>query len=148
MCLTEEIFEEEVQDIQNSEITVEANPSVIEEYDISISIQVYPVKSEEEKKVTKKIERICRIFQGIIISKSTNIFIKGSFGTNPFHCYSMARAISYCVSIEGGSDSFAIIKFYRRNYLSGETTFIYEDYVTPGYTIDTLKLERFIKENH
>lgn len=28
----------------------------------------------------------------------------------------------------------------------GETTFICEDFVTPGYTIDTLKLERFIKK--
>lgn len=148
MCFVEEIFEEIANDIKTSEVTVEDDSSVIEECEISMSIKVYPINSEEEKEIIKRIERISQICYGILISKGTNLFIKGFHGTKPFLCHSLARAISYCVRIEGSSDSFAIIKFYKGNCMSGEATFIYEDYVTPGYAIDTSKLERFIKENH
>lgn len=148
MCFVEEIFEEIANDIKTSEVPVEEDSSVIEECEISMRIKVYPVNSEAEKEIIKRLERISRICYGILISKGTTIFIKGSFGTKPFLCHSLARAIFYGVRIEGGSDSFAIIKSYRGNCMSREATFIYEDYVTPGYTIDTLKFERFIKRNH
>ena len=146
MCFEEEILEEIVHDIIESEVPVEEDSSVIEECEISMSIKVYPVHSEEENKIIKRIERISQICYGFLMSNDTNILIKGCLGTKPFLCHSLVRAISYCVKLEGSSESFAIIKFYRGNCMSGEATYIYEDFVTPEYTIDTIKLERFIKE--
>lgn len=57
----------------------------------------------------------------------------------------LVRAISQCTAIKGGPDSFAIIKYFNGNFLSQETTCLYEDFVTPGNTIYISKLDNLLK---
>jgi len=65
---------------------------------------------------------------------------------NQYQYYVIVETICQCLYIEGGDDSYAIVKFYKGNNLSECALPVYEDFITPGYTIDISKFERFINE--
>lgn len=118
--------------------------------DYCMGIEIRNVKIEDETDLNRRIEAVCRnkLFSFDLTSKEKCIFFDSKSGRKLLHNHLLVDALCKCAIIKGDSNSFAIIKFYRGNYWSGEATFIYEDFVTPGFTIDAIKFERFIKEKY
>lgn len=119
------------------------------ECDYSMNIELRAVKPENEKDLTQKLDLLCDKMANkfFMNTDSQIVYFKLGFKKEPLLWHRLIKCLCQHIKINGNSDSFAIIKFYRGNCMSGEATFIYEDYVTPGYSMDTFKLERFIKEN-
>lgn len=147
MCIYEELQKVIEDNIAYQENLIEESSDTGCECGISISIKVSPVHLDGEKEIKTRVERISKynIYHGILISNDTSIFIKRHLEKKPFHCHCLACAICYSVRINGGEDSFAIVKFYKGNCMTEGAVLVYEDFVTPGYTLDLIKLERFIK---
>lgn len=57
----------------------------------------------------------------------------------------LVDSISQCITINGDSDSFAIVKVFDGNFISNKPTCIYDDFVTPGNTIDISKIYDVLK---
>lgn len=116
--------------------------------DYCMSIEIHNVNIEDENELNRRIEFVCRneLFSCDLTSKGKCIFFKSKSGKKSLHYHLLANALCKCAKIKGDCDSFAIVKFYKRNCLSDGVKPIYEDFVTPEYSMDIAKLESFLKE--
>lgn len=114
--------------LRESVLIIEANRSVDD-------VNGYNnIKSKADSNDDDKKEKIK---DRVIFLKMSSVYIS--------NLHKLVRAISQCITIKGGPDSFAIIKYFNGNFLSQKTTCLYEDFVTPGNTIDISRLDSLLK---
>ena len=125
----------------------EDNPTTIE-CDFSMCIELCATESAFEEDLNKKIRRLCMMTncQYRFDSKVKTIFLKLQQDKTFLYLHRMIKTICLLTRLRGNADSFAIVKFYKGNCMYQKVALVYEDFITPGYTIDISKFERFIIE--
>ena len=143
MCILDDI-QEQFLDSLNDSIDLEKEKLSINNCDYKICIEqsaIQPIDEVLMKRVTTFCEKF--IFPYESNSNRIVIFIKMK---KFLHWHRLIYALCQCIRIKGNADSFAIIKIYKGNNITEGDKPLYEDYVTPGNTLDILKLEEFISE--
>ena len=116
--------------------------------DFSIKIKLHAVESPLKYDFSKRLECVCCInsFQYDINVNDNVLFIELLDLKSYFRYNYLVNSLCHRIRIKGDCDSFAIVKFYKGNCLTEGAKPIYEDYVTPEYSMDIAKLESFLKE--
>ena len=133
-------------------VVVNENDEVPNDYvcDFSMKIELKNATLKHEKNILKALVMM-PVIKGCSMRKDSDIrikylFLKLQLGIRKRAYRRLTQTILQCLTIDGDSDSFAIVSFFKGNCMSESTSKIYEDFVTPTYTIDNYKFQTFINE--
>lgn len=118
--------------------------------DVSMKIDFKNATLTHEKIILKALEMM-PVLESCTTDKDSEkgimyLLLKLQFGIRKRAYRRLTPVILQCLTIDGDSDSYAIISFYKGNCLSNNSSKIYEDFVTPQHTINGYKFQAFINE--
>lgn len=146
MSFTDEIFE--LKQLGNQDVVGEVKEVYSDNMcNFSINIELRSVPAEYKNDLIDKIQEVSQKYspEFIFDKENLNIFITIPSRTKSVRFHLLINAIYQSVRIKGDDNSFAIIKYFNGNFLSQETTCLYEDFIIPGNTIDISRLDSLLK---